>query len=50
MQAQGLSTEVSAPVIPETVDVTEEFVDEPTLAEDLAANGYSDKLIRKQQH
>ena len=49
MQAQGLSTEVSAPVIPETVDVTEEFVDEPTLAEDLAANGYSDKLIRKQQ-
>ena len=49
MQAQGWPTEVSAPVIPETVDVTEEFVDEPTLAEDLAANGYSDKLIRKQQ-
>ena len=42
-------TEYTTPTLPETVDVTEEFVDEPTLAEDLAANGYSDKLIRKQQ-
>lgn len=41
-------TDYTTPTLPETVDVTEEFVDEPTLAEDMAANGYSDKLLRKQ--
>ena len=48
-QSQGWQTEYVAPTLPDTVSVTEDVVDEPTLTEDLIANGYSDRLIRKQQ-
>ena len=48
-QSQGWQTEYTAPTLPDIVSVTEDVIDEPTLAEDLAANNYSKKLIRKQQ-
>lgn len=48
MKDNDISQTTKAPNIPQTVEVTEEVVNEPMLAEDLAANGASKKLLRQQ--